>query len=131
MYHKQVIENHPLQAYTSALMFSPASSLIRRYSKSEDPKNITIRLAIRDKWDACLQTLEDHSNCVSSVAFSHDWTRLVSVSYDKTIKIWDVSSGECLQTLKGHISDISSVAFSHDSTRLASASYDRTIKSGM
>jgi WD40 repeat protein len=96
MYHKQAIENHPLQAYTSALMFSPASSLIRRYFKNEEPKNIAIRLAIRDKRDVCLQTLEGHSNCVSSVAFSHDSTRLISVSYDKTIKIWDVSSGECL-----------------------------------
>ena len=46
-----------------------------------------------------LQTLEGHSAWVHSVAFSHDSTRLASVSDDNTIKIWDASSGECLQTL--------------------------------
>jgi hypothetical protein len=29
MYHKGAIENSPLQAYTSALLFSPVRSLIR------------------------------------------------------------------------------------------------------
>jgi WD40 repeat protein len=34
------------------------------------------------------------------VAFSRDSTRLASTSYDRTVKIWDVSSGTCLQTLE-------------------------------
>jgi WD40 repeat protein len=75
-----------------------------------------------------LQTLKGHSSKVNSVAFSHDSTRLASASYDKTVKIWGVSSGVCLQTLKGHSSQVTSVAFSHDSTRLASASWDMTVK---
>jgi WD domain, G-beta repeat len=40
-----------------------------------------------------------HSKWVSSVAFSHDSTRLASASGDGTVKIWDAGSGECLQTL--------------------------------
>ncbi|KAF2675781.1 hypothetical protein K458DRAFT_397616 [Lentithecium fluviatile CBS 122367] len=84
--------------------------------------------AIEDKWSACLQTLEGHSDSVTSVAFSHDSTRLASASYDNTVKIWDASSGECLSTLQGHSNAVTSVAFSHDSTRLASASYDNTVK---
>jgi WD40 repeat protein len=75
-----------------------------------------------NNWSACLQTLEGHSDFVTSVAFSHDSTRLASASYDKTVKIWVASSGACLQTLKGHSDLVLSVAFSHDSTRLASAS---------
>src|SRR5437764_983698 len=76
----------------------------------------------------CLQTLEGHSGWVSSVAFSHDSARLASASYNKTVKIWDTSSGECLQTLKGRSGCVYSVVFSHDSARLASASYDKTVK---
>ncbi|OCL00979.1 beta transducin-like protein HET-D2Y, partial [Cenococcum geophilum 1.58] len=128
MYHKWEIEKCPLQAYTSALVFSPARSLIRCLFKEEEPKWITIKPAIGDKWSACLQTLEGHSNSVQSVAFSRDSARLASASSDNTVKIWDASSGECLQTLEGHSSSVCSVAFSHDSARLASASYDWTVK---
>ncbi|KAH7169753.1 WD40-repeat-containing domain protein, partial [Fusarium flagelliforme] len=55
-------------------------------------------------WDAgtgaCLQTLEGHSESVSSVAFSADGQRLASGSHDKTVKIWDTATGACLQTLE-------------------------------
>ena len=99
MYHKRAIENSPLQAYASALVFSPTRSLIRGLFKEEEPKWITIRPAMGDKWSACLQTLEGHSGWVWSVAFSHDSTWLASASCDNTVKIWDASSGECLQAL--------------------------------
>jgi WD40 repeat protein len=128
MFHKGAIESYPLQAYASALLFSPRDSLIRRLFQHEEPEGITIRPAMSDGWSACLQTLKGHSSDVSSVAFSHDSTRLASASYDSTVKIWDASSGACLQTLKGHSSIVNSVAFSHDSKRLASASYDSTVK---
>ena len=128
MYHKWAIENSPLQVYASALLFSPARSLIRGIFKKEEPTWITIKPGMEDKWSACLQTLEGHSSSVTSVAFSHDSARLASASHDRTVKIWDASSGECLQTLKGHSDSVRSVAFSHDSARLASASGDRTVK---
>src|ERR1700681_1235813 len=99
MYHKWAIENSPLQAYVSALVFSPAGSLTRGLFMEEEPKWITIKPAMGDKWSACLQTLEGHSDSVNSVAFSHDSTRLASASYHSTVKIWDAGSGECLQTL--------------------------------
>ena len=128
MYHKRGIESSPLQAYGSALLFSPTGSLTRRLFKHEEPEYITVRPAMGDSWSACLQTLEGHSGGVISVAFSHDSTRLASASDDSTVKIWDASSGECLSTLKGHSGRVRSVAFSHDSTRLASASDDGTVK---
>src|SRR5436305_12462609 len=102
MYHKRAIENSPLQAYASALLFSPARSLIRYLFKEEEPSLIVIKPAMRDEWSACLQTLEGHSSTVCSVAFSHDSARLASASGDRTVKIWDGSSSECLQTLDGH-----------------------------
>ena len=109
-------------------MFSPARSLIRGLFKHEEPKWITIKPPTTEEWSACLQTLEGHSDKVSSVAFSRDSTRLASASADRTVKIWDTGSGECLQTLEGHGLVVTSVAFSRDSTRLASASLDRTVK---
>lgn len=40
-----------------------------------------------------------HDGPVSSVAFSHEATQLVSVSSDCAIKIWDLNSNKCLHTL--------------------------------
>jgi WD40 repeat protein len=128
MYHKGAIEGCPLQTYASALLFSPTGSLVRQLFQHEEPEAISIRPALSDEWSACLQTLEGHSSYVSSVTFSPDSTRLASASYDRTVKIWDASSGACLQTLEDHSDWVSSVAFSPDSTRLASASHDRTVK---
>jgi WD40 repeat protein len=128
MYHKEAVEKYPLQVYASALLFSPADSLIRRLFQHEEPRGIAIKPDIRNGWSACLQTLEGHGDWVWLVAFSHDSARLASASRDRTVKIWDAHSGACLQTLEGHSGEVRSVAFSHDSARLASASSDKTVK---
>ena len=75
-----------------------------------------------------LQTLEGHSGYVYSVAYSPDGTKIISGSYDKTIKIWDANTGECLKTLEGHSDWVNSVAYSPDGTKIISGSYDKTIK---
>ena len=137
MYHKKAVEISPLQAYVSAIIFSPGGSLIRCHFKKEEPNWITIKPTTGDKWSACLQTLEGHNGEVNSVAFSHDSTQLASGSGGGTVRIWDASSGDCLQTLEGlqileghsrWATSVTSVAFSHDSTQLASASYDNTVR---
>ena len=102
MYHRGEIENYPLQTYASALLFSPTESVTRRLFQHEEPRGITIKPAMSAGWSACLQTLEGHSEGVTSVAFSHDSSKLASASLDKTVKVWDASSGACLQTLNIH-----------------------------
>ena len=61
MYHKGAIEGYPLQAYTSALLFSPTGSLIRQLYEHEEPKAISVKPILSEGWSACLQTLEGHS----------------------------------------------------------------------
>ena len=60
--------------------------------------------------------------------FSPDGLHIASASIDKTIKVWDASTGQEFLTLKGHSNIVKSVVFSPDSQRLASASFDQTVK---
>jgi WD40 repeat protein len=73
-------------------------------------------------------TLRGHTNGVRSVAYSPDGTRLASASLDRTVKVWDVTSGTEVATLRGHTGQVQSVAYSPDGTRLASAAEDTTVK---
>ena len=74
------------------------------------------------------QTLLGHDNVVTAVAFSVDGKRIVSGSWDRTLKVWDADTGQETLTLKGHRSEVSSVAFSGDGKRLVSGSNDKTAK---
>jgi WD40 repeat protein len=72
--------------------------------------------------------LEDYSNSVWSVSFSPNGQLLASASSDRTIKLWDPTTGELCQTLEDHSGWVQSVCFSPDGQLLASASEDTTIK---
>jgi WD40 repeat protein len=69
-----------------------------------------------------------HTATVTCVAYSPDGKTLVSGSEDRTIRVWDVRSGQERSTLRGHTDGVTSVAFSPDGKTLASASKDRTVK---
>jgi WD40 repeat protein len=51
-------------------------------------------------WDlesgACLHTLEGHTYGDYAVALTTDGKRAVSVSRDKTLRVWDLKFGTCL-----------------------------------
>jgi WD40 repeat protein len=53
---------------------------------------------------------------------------LSSASYDKTIRIWDVQTGEVKSTLKDHTAGIRSVAFSSDGKKIVSGGSDRVLR---
>ena len=48
--------------------------------------------------------------CVRSVAFSPDGKQIVSGGGDRTVRVWDVSTGRELQELKGHTGGVRSSA---------------------
>ena len=128
LYNRYIIESSPLQVYASALVFSPTMSRMRTLFQDERPRWIITGPLVDENWSLCLQTLEGHTDCVTSVAFSHDGRRLASGSYDMMVRIWDAETGVPQQTLEGHTDWVRSVTFSHDGRRLASGSDDRTVR---
>ena len=75
-----------------------------------------------------LHTFRGHRGPVSCVAISSDGKRLVSGSYDKSLKIWDVQKGQQIRILKGHTDSVLCVAISPAGKRLVSGSYDKSLK---
>ncbi|KAL6401589.1 HNWD3 protein [Ilyonectria robusta] len=113
------IANAPLQAYASALIFSPRLSNTRKLFEKHAPDWLVTTSAIENHWDACQATLEGHSDHVNSVAFSPDGKSIASGSSDGTIKIWDAMTGHCKMTIADHDGEVRSIAFSPDSQYLA------------
>ena len=64
----------------------------------------------------------------TKVAFNPKADRIVTVSKDTLILIWDWANEKILFTLEGHSDSIVSVNYSNDGKRIVSGSEDKTIK---
>ena len=73
-------------------------------------------------------TLEGHGSAIHTIAYSPDGKMLASGSWDETIRLWDVATGEHKHTLTEHASNVYSLSFSADGRTLASGSNDGKIR---
>jgi WD40 repeat protein len=69
-----------------------------------------------------------HSGGVTACAVMPDGQRMISASEDRTLKLWDLATGEILATLRGHTDTVSACAVAPDGRRVVSASWDGTLK---
>jgi WD40 repeat protein len=72
--------------------------------------------------------LQGHTAPVSSVDFSADGRLLVSGSWDKTVRVWDVASGAQQALLEGHTGQVESVAFGPDGRAVVSGGFDTSVR---
>ncbi len=75
----------------------------------------------------CLQVLE-HQKAVRTLAIDPKGDFLVSGSNDKTVKIWEINTGNLIKTGMGHTGSAIALAISPNGELFASGSGDNTIK---
>ena len=66
------------------------------------------------------RTLKGHDSYVSALAFAPTGNLLASASFDHTVHLWNVTTGESMAVLQGHDSSVLSLAFFTDGTHVAS-----------
>ena len=74
------------------------------------------------------RSLTGHNHTVQDVALSSDGQWALSASWDRSLRLWDLNTGQTAQRFVGHEGDVMSVSFSADNRLIVSASRDRTIK---
>jgi WD40 repeat protein len=65
------------------------------------------------------RTFKAHKGWVTAVAFSPDGLRLATGSWDRTLKFWEVSTGEQLGAVANDMKEVQTLAFSRDGHWLA------------
>merc|ERR1712023_475309 len=74
------------------------------------------------------RALRGHNHFVQDVVISSDGQFALSGSWDGTLRLWDLTTGNTTRRFIGHTKDVLSVAFSVDNRQIVSGSRDKTIK---
>lgn len=69
-----------------------------------------------------------HSQAIQDFCLSSNSKYAITASWDKTMRLWDIETGESMRTFIGHTSDVFSVALSPDNRQIVSGSRDKTIR---
>ncbi|MBA2286567.1 MAG: protein kinase, partial [Ktedonobacteraceae bacterium] len=69
-----------------------------------------------------------HSDWVWWAAWSPDGQRIASASGDRTVQVWDATTGNHLTVYSGHSAPVYAVSWSPDGQRIASSSNDKTVQ---
>lgn len=73
-----------------------------------------------------IRTLQGHTHSVRAIAAHTD--TLVSGSYDNTVRVWRISTGETVHILQGHTQKVYSVVLDVERNRCISGSMDSAVK---
>ena len=75
-----------------------------------------------------LRDFVGHAGPVTSLAVTGDGKFLVTSGDDKTVRVWDVTSGKTLRSFQGHMTKATAVAARGDGKQVASASDDGAVR---
>ncbi|CAG8684318.1 19812_t:CDS:2, partial [Racocetra persica] len=73
-----------------------------------------------------IRVLKGHTDGIMCLQFDDRNNRLITGSYDNTVKVWDLETGEVISTLTGHTRCVRALQF--DRAKLITGSMDHTLR---
>jgi WD40 repeat protein len=114
--------------YLSALPFAPTCSVVSSHYSSSFPQILHVEHGQLSHWPSLEMMISNVGSPVYCIAVSPDSQHIVSGSEDKTICVWNATTGEMVAgPFTGHTDSVWSVAFSPDGQHIVSGSRDKTI----
>jgi WD40 repeat protein len=129
--HSNIYYNHSAQIVNQLPITNHHGNIIAPVSATSTnyiaiPKTAKKSKLKNKKW-RCVRILNGHSASVNAVAIDPQGNILASASDDKTIKLWNLQTGELIHTFFGHSAAVDAVAISPDGRMLVSGSFDRKV----
>ncbi|PGH06950.1 hypothetical protein AJ80_08082 [Polytolypa hystricis UAMH7299] len=125
--HYHTLSHWPLQIYSSAIIFSPESSVAKGENLHKVPVWLGRAPPMEDSWTPMIQALAGHLETVRIITFSPDGKQIATGSEDGIIKLWDTVTGSLQQTLSGHSKKTTAMAFLPDSKLIMSGAYEGSV----
>ncbi|KAI3576339.1 hypothetical protein IWW34DRAFT_808243 [Fusarium oxysporum f. sp. albedinis] len=120
--HFSIIDEAPLQVYSSAIVFSPTNSI----NPASSSTGGTVRI-----WNLqtgeCDEVLKYPSPTGKAFAFSRDSKVLLTASGNQFVRIWKTQTWDHI-IFRGHTGAINSAVISQDSKTVATSSDDATVR---
>jgi WD40 repeat protein len=117
-------------------VFSPdGSQILTSYLDLENSSGVS-EVSGKSKWRLVLFdllrhseiTLEGHKDSILDCSFSPDGSRILSVSDDSTIRLWDNETYQELLLMRGHSGAVRACSYSQDGRSIVSGGDDGTLR---
>ena len=129
---KNIFRDYRVTTWITLVAFAPDGKTIAAAGGATGNSSDTWDIWLWDMYSGDLKNiLQGHMHEISSVAFAPDGKTIASASYDQTVRVWDVDTGQVKAILErpdGTPYLVTSVAFAPDGKTIASASFDRMVQ---
>src|SRR6266513_3150314 len=112
----------------NAQALAQLAQALRLNPENQNASGFAAAMLTQKGWDVPLRGSMGHEDVVNSAQFSPDGRRVVTASYDKTARLWDVASGKQIGAPMKHEDTVWSAQCSSDGQRVVTASQDKTAR---
>lgn len=85
-------------------------------------------IILRNAFGEEIRRLNGHTDDIAALTFSPDGQYILSGSADRTVRLWDVQTGQVIRIFQGHTNGVTGVAFNPQGTQFLTVSADNTMR---